>query len=147
MSSIFQRRDSTVCAIKSYSTTSISLFCDLNESGSAGPLPLTSAPLEPHQWPSAEALRTGRRSALLEKVALRRAGCAGFSWFPRASHECGPVSPQSPSRHSEYLGPHFLPNYLLKHQVSLVKYRNFHISAFYSQLQIVTYLAKFAGVR
>ncbi|GBM55377.1 hypothetical protein AVEN_120176-1 [Araneus ventricosus] len=98
MSSIFQRRNSTVCAIKSYNITSLSLFCDLNENGSAGSLPLTSAPFEPHQWPSAEALRTGRRSALLGKAALRRAGCAGISWFPCASHECGPVSPQSPSR-------------------------------------------------
>ncbi|GBM67104.1 hypothetical protein AVEN_20128-1, partial [Araneus ventricosus] len=68
MSSIFQGRDSIACAIKSYNT-SFSLSCDLNESGSAGPLPLTSAPLEPHQWPSAEALRTGRRGALLGKAA------------------------------------------------------------------------------
>ncbi|GBM55015.1 hypothetical protein AVEN_238943-1 [Araneus ventricosus] len=98
MSSIFQRRDSRVCAIKSYSTTSLSLSRDLNESGSAGPLPLTSAPLEPHQWPSAEALRTGRWSALLGKAALRRAGCEEFSLFLRASHEYGPASPQSPAR-------------------------------------------------
>ncbi|GBN79220.1 hypothetical protein AVEN_247652-1 [Araneus ventricosus] len=52
----------------------------------------------PHQWPSAEALSTGRRSALLWKAALRRDGCAGFAWFPRASHKCGPASLRRPSR-------------------------------------------------
>ncbi|GBM18602.1 hypothetical protein AVEN_110274-1 [Araneus ventricosus] len=96
MSSIFQRRDSTVCAIKS-STTSLSLFCDLNESGSGH----SHSPAHPSSPTS------GRAPKLFELVGgvlcwgkRLSAGLVArrFSWFPRASHECGPVSPQSPSR-------------------------------------------------
>ncbi|GBN85256.1 hypothetical protein AVEN_41121-1 [Araneus ventricosus] len=146
MSSIFQRRDSTICA------TSLYLFCNLNESGSAGPLPLTSAPLEPHQWPSAEVLRTGRRGALLGKRLSAGLVARGSPGFPAPRTNVGQfplkVLPMMHLVHFEYLWPYFLPNCLLKRQISLVKYHKFHISTFYLQFQIlfVTYLAKFAGV-